>query len=51
MRRYAKSVCNLRDLYLPLGDYAAVWDNSEEKPRRVYERDEAGERIFDEQKR
>jgi len=47
MRRYAKSVCYLRDLYLPLGDYAAVWDNSEEKPRRVYERDEAGERIFD----
>jgi predicted ABC-type ATPase len=47
-RRYAKSVCNLRDLYLPLGDYAAVWDNSEEKPRRVYERDEDGERILDE---
>ena len=47
-RRYAKSVCNLRDLYLPLSDYAAVWDNSEEMPRRVYEQDEDGVRVLDE---
>lgn len=46
-RRYAKSACNLLTLYLPLSDYAAVWDNSAEKPRRVYERDQAGERILD----
>jgi predicted ABC-type ATPase len=47
-RRYPKSVCNLRDLYLPMADYVAVWDNSEEVPRRVYERDQDGERILDE---
>jgi predicted ABC-type ATPase len=31
-----------------MADYVAVWDNSEEVPRRVYERDQDGERILDE---
>ena len=47
-RRYAKSMQNLRVLYLPLADYVAVWDNSSEKPRRIYERDEDGEALLDE---
>lgn len=47
-RRYVKSVANLRHLYLPLADYAAVWDNASELPRRVYERDENGEAVLDE---
>ena len=47
-RRYVKSICNLRELYLPLADYAAIWNNSAEKPRRVYERDGNVEAILDE---
>ncbi len=47
-RRYAKSIANLRMLYMPLADYVAVWDNASERPRRVYERDEDGETVFDE---
>ena len=47
-RRYDKSIENLCSLYLPLADYAAVWNNSSEQPRRVYERDEAGEAVLDE---
>jgi len=48
VRRYAKSVCNLVNLYLPLSDYVAVWDNSAEIPQRVFERDQVGQRVLDE---
>lgn len=47
MRRYAKSISNIVNLYMGLADYVAVWDNSAEKPHRIYERDEEGESIFD----
>lgn len=47
-RRYGKSLWNLVNLYMGLADYVAVWDNSEERPRRVYERDEDGETVLDE---
>ena len=48
-RRYGKSLWNLVNLYMGLADYVAVWDNSEELPRRVYEQDEDGESILDEE--
>lgn len=48
-RRYGKSLWNLVNLYMPLADYVAVWDNSAERPRRVYERDEDGETVLDEE--
>ena len=48
-RRYGKSLWNLVNLYMGLADYIAVWDNSEELPRRVYEQDEDGETILDEE--
>ena len=48
-RRYAKSLKNLLQLYLPLSDYAAVWDNSRELPRRVYEATEGAGVILDDQ--
>ncbi len=37
VRRYPRSVRNLVDLYMPLADYAAVWDNSGSVPRAVCE--------------
>jgi len=48
-RRYAKSMHNLSSLYLPLVDYAAVWDNSNELPRLIYEQCENGGVIFDDE--
>jgi predicted ABC-type ATPase len=49
MRRYAKSLRNLLAFYLPLADYAAVWDNSKELPHRVYEQTERDNVVFDDQ--
>jgi len=48
-RRYGKSLSNLGNLYMGLADYVAVWDNSAERPRRIYERDEDGETVLDEE--
>lgn len=48
-RRYGKSLSNLVNLYMGLADYVAVWDNSAERPRRVYERDVDGETVLDEE--
>jgi len=48
-RRYGKSLRNLVSLYLRLAEYVAVWDDSAERPRRVYERDEDGETVLDEE--
>jgi predicted ABC-type ATPase len=42
-RRFGKSLRNLTTLYLPLADYAVIWDNSALVPRCVYEKQ--GERI------
>lgn len=46
-RRYAKSLRNLLARYLSLADYAAVWDNSAELPRRVYEQTGSIGVVFD----
>jgi predicted ABC-type ATPase len=46
-RRYGKSLRNLIRLYLPLADYAAVWDNSGTVPRRVCEQDKRGLVVLD----
>ncbi len=46
-RRHAKSLRNLLALYLPLADYAAVWDNSTERPRLVYEKSRAHGVVLD----
>jgi len=46
-RRFPRSLRNLSTRYLSLVDYVGVWDNSDVEPRRVYERDEIGEVVFD----
>lgn len=46
-RRYGRSLRNLVTLYLPLADYAAVWDNSTEQPRRVFEQTNRARVVFD----
>jgi predicted ABC-type ATPase len=48
-RRYGRSLRNLVNLYMQLVDYIAVWDNSAEKPQRVYEQDGDGKTILDEE--
>jgi len=47
-RRYPRSIRNFLVRYLPLADYAAVWDNSIVPPRPVYERDGQSEAVFHE---
>ncbi|MBN1268447.1 MAG: zeta toxin family protein [Kiritimatiellae bacterium] len=44
-RRYGKGLSNLFKHYLPLTDYAAVFDNSSASPALVYEKTPAGERV------
>ncbi len=38
VRRYAAGLRNMRDLYLPLADVAAIYDNSDRAPKLVAER-------------
>lgn len=46
-RRFPRSLKNLVRLYLPLADYAMIWDNSGLEPHRIYERSEGRETVFD----
>ena len=45
IRRYRKGVENLRDLYLPLANVAAVYDNSDNGPKLIAERLSGGELV------
>lgn len=38
IRRFWKGLSNLREVYLPLADVAAIYDNSDEGPRLIAER-------------
>lgn len=44
-RRYGKGLTNLFRHYLPLADYAAIFDNSSAFPALVYEKTADGERL------
>ncbi len=44
-RRYGKGLANLFRHYLPLADYAAIFDNSSAIPALVYEKTIGGERV------
>lgn len=44
-RRYGKGLANLFRHYLPLADYAVIFDNSSAFPALVYEKTADGERI------
>jgi predicted ABC-type ATPase len=50
VRRYRKGIENLRDLYLPLADVAAIYDNSDNGPKLIVERLPGGELIVHRQK-